>query len=54
VGAPRASVSIYLVPLVAIVLGVTLLGEVVHPIAAAGALLIVLGAWLTSRREAVA
>ncbi len=51
VGAPRGSVAIYLVPLVAIVLGVTFLGEQVHPLALGGALLIMVGAWLTSRRE---
>jgi drug/metabolite transporter (DMT)-like permease len=51
VGAPRGSVAVYLVPIVAIVLGVTLLGEQVHPLAFTGALLIILGAWLTSRRE---
>ena len=51
VGAPRGSVAIYLVPIVAIVLGVLLLGEQVHPLALAGALLVVVGAWLTSRRE---
>jgi drug/metabolite transporter (DMT)-like permease len=51
VGAPRGSVGVYLVPLVAIVLGVAFLGEQVHPLALGGALLIVLGAWLTSRSE---
>lgn len=53
VGAPRGSVAVYLVPIVAIVLGVAFLGEQVHPLALTGALLIVLGAWLTSRREVV-
>jgi drug/metabolite transporter (DMT)-like permease len=52
VGAPRGSVAVYLVPVVSIALGVTLLGEQVHPLALGGALLIVLGAWLTSRQEA--
>lgn len=51
VGAPRGSVAIYLVPIVAIVLGVVLLREQVHPLALGGAVLVVLGAWLTSRRE---
>lgn len=51
VGAPRGSVAVYLVPMVAIALGVTFLGEQVHPLAFSGALLIILGAWLTSRRE---
>jgi drug/metabolite transporter (DMT)-like permease len=51
VGAPRGSIAVYLVPIVSIALGVTFLGEQVHPIAMSGALLIILGAWLTSRRE---
>jgi drug/metabolite transporter (DMT)-like permease len=51
VGAPRGSVAVYLVPVVAIALGVAVLGERVHPLALAGTLLIVVGAWLTSRRE---
>jgi drug/metabolite transporter (DMT)-like permease len=51
VGASRGSIAIYLVPVVSITLGVTLLGEEVHPLAMAGALLIIVGAWLTSRRE---
>jgi drug/metabolite transporter (DMT)-like permease len=51
VGASRGSVAVYLVPIVAIAFGVTLLGEQVHPLAYSGALLVVLGAWLTSRRE---
>jgi drug/metabolite transporter (DMT)-like permease len=50
VGRPRGSVAVYLVPVVAIALGVTFLGEQVHPLAARR-VLIVLGAWLTSRRE---
>ncbi len=51
VGAPRGSVAVYLVPLVSIALGITFLGEQVHPLAFGGALLIIAGAWLTSRRE---
>ncbi len=51
VGAPRASVAVYFVPVVSITLGVLLLGETVHPLAIGGTVLIVLGAWLTSRRE---
>ena len=51
VGAPRGSIAVYLVPIVAIALGVTVLGEEVHPLAYVGAVLVVLGAWLTSRRE---
>jgi drug/metabolite transporter (DMT)-like permease len=54
VGGPRGSVSIYLVPVVAILLGVLVLGEHVAPLALAGTALVILGAWLTSRRESPA
>jgi drug/metabolite transporter (DMT)-like permease len=54
VGAPRGAVAVYFVPLVSISLGVSILGEQVHPLALGGALLIVSGAWLTSRRESSA
>ncbi|HUP43903.1 MAG TPA: DMT family transporter, partial [Thermoanaerobaculia bacterium] len=50
-GAARGSVAIYFVPIVAIVLGVGLLGERLAPSAVAGTALVLLGAWLTSRRE---
>jgi drug/metabolite transporter (DMT)-like permease len=52
VGGARASVAIYLVPIVSIVLGVTLLDETVAPLALVGMALVLLGAWLTSRAEA--
>jgi drug/metabolite transporter (DMT)-like permease len=42
------------VPVVSITLGITLLGEQVHPLAFLGTGLVLLGAWLTSRRERVA
>jgi drug/metabolite transporter (DMT)-like permease len=51
VGGPRASVAIYFLPIVAIVLGVLILGETVEPIALAGVLLVMVGAWIASRRE---
>ncbi len=51
VGGPRASVAIYFLPIVAIVLGVLILGETVAPIALAGVLLVMAGAWIASRRE---
>ena len=51
VGAPRGAVAVYLVPIVSIALGVILLGEQVHPFAYLGAALVIVGAWLTSRRE---
>ena len=51
VGGPRGSVAIYFTPLVAIALGVTVLGERVHPSALLGTALVLAGAWLASRRE---
>ncbi len=54
VGAPRGAVSIYFLPVVAIVLGVLILGERVHPLALAGTGLVLVGAWLTSRRVVTA
>jgi drug/metabolite transporter (DMT)-like permease len=52
VGGPRGSIAIYVVPVVAMVLGVLALGERIHPLAVAGTGLVLLGAWITSRREA--
>lgn len=51
VGGPRGAVAIYFVPVVAIVLGVVLLGERIAPLAALGTVLVLVGAWFTSRRE---
>jgi drug/metabolite transporter (DMT)-like permease len=51
VGAPRASIAIYFLPLVAIVLGVVVLGETLAPLSVAGVLLVLAGAWIASRRE---
>ena len=51
VGGPRASVAIYFLPIVAIVLGVLILGETVEAIAIAGVVLVMAGAWIASRRE---
>lgn len=53
-GADRGAVAIYFVPVVAIALGVTLRGEVLHPAQVVGTLLILSGAWLTSRERKVA
>lgn len=50
-GAARGSVSIYFVPVVAILLGVPFRDEQVPPIALVGTALVLVGAWLTSRRE---
>jgi drug/metabolite transporter (DMT)-like permease len=51
VGGPRASVAIYFLPIVAIVLGVVILSETVAPIALIGVLVVMAGAWIASRRE---
>lgn len=50
-GATRGAVAIYFVPVVALILGITLLNETVTPIAFTGIGLVLAGAWLTSRRE---
>ena len=50
-GGPRGSISIYFVPVVAIALGVAVLGETVVPLALGGTALVVLGAWIASRSE---
>jgi drug/metabolite transporter (DMT)-like permease len=52
VGGPRGSIAIYVVPVVAMVLGVVALGERIHPLAVVGTALVLVGAWITSRREA--
>jgi drug/metabolite transporter (DMT)-like permease len=49
VGSTRGSVAIYLVPVVAIVLGATLNDESVHPAAILGTVLVIAGAYITSR-----
>jgi drug/metabolite transporter (DMT)-like permease len=54
VGGPRGAVATYFIPVVAIALGVVFLGERVAPVALLGAALVLVGAWLTSRREAPA
>ena len=51
VGGPRASVAIYFLPIVATVLGVLILDETVAPVALAGVILVIAGAWIASRRE---
>jgi drug/metabolite transporter (DMT)-like permease len=50
-GATRASVTIYVVPFVAVLLGATLRSERVTALSLVGGLLVVLGAWSSSRRE---
>lgn len=51
VGPTRGGVAIYFLPIVAILLGVTFRSEVVLPIQWAGTGLVLLGAFLISRRE---
>ena len=50
VGATRASISTYLIPVVAILLGVVVLAEEVHPLSLIGSALVLVGAWMGSRR----
>jgi drug/metabolite transporter (DMT)-like permease len=50
-GSTRGAVQIYFIPVVALVLGVTFRGETVGPLALVGIGLVLMGAWLTSRRE---
>ncbi len=51
VGPTRGGVAIYFIPVVAIILGVAFRGETVTPLQIAGTGVVLLGAWLTSRRE---
>ena len=50
-GATRGGVAIYFIPIVAMVLGITVRSEVIHPLQWAGTAVVLFGAWLTSRRE---
>jgi drug/metabolite transporter (DMT)-like permease len=51
VGASRGSIAIYFIPIVAMVLGVLVRSETIEPIAIAGTGLVLIGAWIASRRE---
>jgi drug/metabolite transporter (DMT)-like permease len=51
VGPTRASFITYLVPVVALVLGIVFRDEIVAPMAIVGSLLVIVGAILASRRE---
>ena len=51
VGSTRGSVTIYLLPVVAIVLGVLFRDEPIYLASLLGTALVLTGAWLTSRRE---
>ena len=50
-GATRGAVAIYLMPIVALVFGVVLRDETLTLGAGMGIALILLGAWLTTRRD---
>jgi drug/metabolite transporter (DMT)-like permease len=50
-GATRGAIAIYFVPVVALILGVTLREETVDGMALSGIAFVLVGAWLTSRRE---
>jgi len=49
VGAPRMSTTTYLIPVVAIVLGVAFRDEVVQPVAIVGVVVVLVGAYLATR-----
>jgi drug/metabolite transporter (DMT)-like permease len=51
VGSTRASIVNYLIPAVALGLGVLFRGDDVRPVAILGVALVILGAYTTSRRE---
>jgi drug/metabolite transporter (DMT)-like permease len=53
-GAARGAVAIYFIPVVATIEGALFLNESIAPLALGGVALVLLGAWLTSRRERVA
>jgi drug/metabolite transporter (DMT)-like permease len=50
-GASRGSIAVYFIPIVAIALGVTFRDEAVHAAAIIGTGLVLVGAWVASRRE---
>lgn len=52
VGGPRMTTTTYLIPIVAIVLGVVFRNEVVQPLALAGVAVVLVGAYLSSRAVA--
>lgn len=50
-GPTRGAVQIYFIPVVALILGVAFRGEEVAPVAVAGIVLVLAGAYVTGRRE---
>jgi drug/metabolite transporter (DMT)-like permease len=53
VGAARGSVTIYFIPVIAVVLGALFLDEIVSPVSLSGTVLVIAGAFLTSRNQVV-
>lgn len=53
VGATRGSVTVYFIPIIAVVLGVVFRNDTVTASALVGTPLVLLGAWLTSRRDRI-
>jgi drug/metabolite transporter (DMT)-like permease len=51
VGAVRASITIYFVPIIAILLGAVVRNEAISIVSLAGTALVLVGAFLTSRRQ---
>jgi len=51
VGGTRGSIAIYFVPVVAIILGVVARGDAIEPAAVVGTALVLIGAWIASRRD---
>lgn len=54
VGAPRASIIGYLVPVVALIVGVVALGDNLHPLELTGMVIVLLSAWTISRQRSPA
>lgn len=52
-GATRGAISVYLTPVVAIILGVSVRNEDIHFLALIGSALVIVGAWLAGKGEAV-
>jgi len=53
VGATRASITAFIIPAVAVVLGAVVLDETVYPIAVVGCVVVLIGAWIGGRAERV-
>ncbi|HLV91064.1 MAG TPA: EamA family transporter, partial [Acidimicrobiia bacterium] len=51
IGATRSSFVAYVIPVVALILGIVFRDEVISPLALAGIALVLVGAFLASRRE---